>query len=119
MPREEVIHDLDANEKSCEKCGAFLSQIGVEEREQLETISVRVIVKKHKRLKYACRCCGETIVLAKGPFEAIEKGIAGPHLLAQVLMLIQTVPVTQVFDEEDKNIPPRRHSRGARRELLY
>ena len=74
------------DEKSCEKCGSFLSQIGVEEREQLETISVRVIVKKHKRLKYACRCCGETIVLAKGPFEAIEKGISGPNLLAQVLV---------------------------------
>lgn len=63
-----------------------MSQIGIEEREQLETISVRVIVKKHKRLKYACRCCGETIVLAKGPFEAIEKGIPGPNLLAQVLV---------------------------------
>lgn len=86
MPREEVIHDLNTDEKSCEKCGAFLSQIGVEEREQLETISVRIIVKKHKRLKYACRCCGETIVLAKGPFEAIEKGIAAPNLLAQVLV---------------------------------
>ena len=86
MPREEVIHDLPPDEKSCEKCGAFLSQIGVEEREQLETISVRVIVKKHKRLKYACRCCGETIALAKGPFEAIEKGIAGPNLLSQVLV---------------------------------
>ena len=81
-----MIHDLPEDEKSCEKCGAFLSQIGAEEREQLETISVRVIVKKHKRLKYACRCCGETIVLAKGPFEAIEKGIPGPNLLAQVLV---------------------------------
>ncbi len=86
MPREEVIHDLPSAQKACGKCGAFLSQIGAEEREQLETISVRVIVKKHKRLKYACRCCGETIALAKGPFEAIEKGIAGPNLLAQVLV---------------------------------
>ena len=86
MPREEVIHDLPSDQKACGKCGSFLSQIGVEEREQLETISVRVIVKKHKRLKYACRCCGETIALAKGPFEAIEKGIAGPNLLAQVLV---------------------------------
>jgi transposase len=77
---------LPADEKECGKCGSFLSQIGVEEREQLETISVRVIVKKHKRLKYACRCCGETVALAKGPFEAIEKGIAGPGLLAQVLV---------------------------------
>jgi transposase len=86
LPREEVIHDLPSDQKACGKCGSFLSHIGVEEREQLETISVRFIVKKHKRLKYACRCCGETIILAKGPFEAIEKGMAGPNLLAQVLV---------------------------------
>lgn len=43
-------------------------------------------MKKHKRLKYACRCCGDTVLLAPSPFEAIEKGLAGPNLLAQVLV---------------------------------
>lgn len=86
MPREEVIHDLEAQEKSCGHCGSFLSKIGVEEREQLETVSVHFIVKKHKRLKYACKCCGQTVAIAKSPDQAIEKGIAGPNLLAQVLV---------------------------------
>jgi transposase len=86
LPREEVIHDLSPQEKSCGHCGSFLSQIGVEEREQLETVSVQFVVKKHKRLKYACKCCGETVAIAKSPFQAIEKGIAGPNLLAQVLV---------------------------------
>jgi len=86
LQREEIVHDLPLDEKSCGHCGSFLSKIGVEEREQLETVSVRFIVKKHKRLKYACKCCGETVVLAKSPDQAIEKGIAGPNLLAQVLV---------------------------------
>lgn len=86
LSREEVIHDLSSQEKSCGHCGSFLSQIGVEEREQLETVSVQFIVKKHKRLKYACKCCGETVAIAKSPSQAIEKGIAGPNLLAQVLV---------------------------------
>lgn len=86
LPREEVIHDLIPQEKSCGHCGSFLSQIGVEEREQLETVSIQFIVKKHKRLKYACKCCGETVAIAKSPSQAIEKGIAGPNLLAQVLV---------------------------------
>ena len=43
-------------------------------------------MKKHKRLKYACKCCGETVAIAKSPSQAIEKGVAGPNLLAQVLV---------------------------------
>jgi len=86
LPREEIIHDLGPQEKSCGHCGCFLSNIGVEEREQLETVSVRFIVKKHKRLKYAYKCCGQTVAIAKNPDQAIEKGIAGPNLLAQVLV---------------------------------
>lgn len=86
LPREEVTHDLKPQEKSCQHCGSFLSKIGVEEREQLETVAVRFIVKKHRRLKYACKCCGLTVAIAKSPDQAIEKGIAGPNLLAQVLV---------------------------------
>jgi len=77
---------LATEEKSCGHCGSFLSKMGVEEREQLETVAVRFIVKKHKRLKYACKCCGQTVAIAKSPDQAIEKGIAGPNLLAQVLV---------------------------------
>jgi hypothetical protein len=43
-------------------------------------------VRKHKRLKYACKCCGETVAIAKSPSQAIEKSSAGPNLLAQVLV---------------------------------
>ncbi len=86
MPREEIVHDLADEEKSCGHCGSDLSQIGVEEREQLETVSVHFVVKKHKRLKYACKCCGETVAMAKSPPQAIEKSSAGSNLLAQVLV---------------------------------
>lgn len=86
LPREEIVHDLSEEEKSCGHCGSDLSQIGVEEREQLETVSVHFVVKKHRRLKYACKCCGETVAIAKSPPQAIEKCSAGPNLLAQVLV---------------------------------
>lgn len=86
LSREEVVYDLKDEEKSCRRCGSCLSQIGVEEREQLETVSIQFVVKKHKRLKYACKCCGESVSVAKVPPQAIEKCSAGPNLLAQVLV---------------------------------
>ena len=43
-------------------------------------------MRRHKRLKYACRCCGDTIRLASQPCQAIEKGLASSALLACVLV---------------------------------
>lgn len=60
--------------------------IGNETREQLEAIIQKYIVKAHSRLKYACKCCQATVKLASAPCEAMEKGIAGPNLLAQVMV---------------------------------
>ena len=80
------MHDLKSSDKTCGECGGFLSLIGTETREQLEALIQKYIVKVHKRLKYACKCCQATVKLAQAPHEAMEKGIAGPNLLAQVLV---------------------------------
>ena len=86
LERQTIIHDLKASDKTCGECGGFLSLIGNETREQLEAIIQKYIVKVHTRLKYACKCCQATVKLALAPHEAMEKGIAGPNLLAQVLV---------------------------------
>ena len=86
LERQTIIHDLKASDKTCGECGGFLSLIGNETREQLEAIIQKYIVKVHTRLKYACKCCQATVKLALAPYEAMEKGIAGPNLLAQVLV---------------------------------
>ena len=86
LERQTIIHDLKSSDKTCGECGGFLSLIGAETREQLEAIIQKYIVKVHSRLKYACKCCQACVKLASAPHEAMEKGIAGPNLLAQVLV---------------------------------
>jgi len=89
LTRQTIEHDLAANEKICKTCGSFLSFIGCEEREQLESAIEKYIVLVHRRRKYACKnkhCTCQTIVTAPTPFEPIEKGLAGPHLLAEVIV---------------------------------
>lgn len=85
LPSEEGVHDLKGTQKYCGSCGGFLSLIGYEVREQLDII-VKFIVKRHKRLKYACRCCGDTIRLAPQPCQAIQKSMASSALLVTVLV---------------------------------
>ena len=57
LPRVEVIHDIDDEQKICE-CGEPLSRIGEEVSEKLDIIPAKVRVIRHIRYKYACRGCG-------------------------------------------------------------
>ncbi len=85
LPREEVTHDIQEHEKVC-PCGHPLNCIGKEESEQLEVIPAQVKVIKNVRLKYGCKACEDTIVLAKMPPQALPKSMAGPGLLAHILV---------------------------------
>lgn len=86
LPRERVEHDVPPAERSCAKCGAELVKIGEEVSRQLDYVPASFVVIEHARIKYACKHCEETVVLAPLPPQAIEKGLPGPGLLAHVLV---------------------------------
>jgi transposase len=57
LPREEIVHDLTAEEKSCPCCGKDRPVIGEDSTEELDIIPPKIIVNKHIRKKYgACSC---------------------------------------------------------------
>lgn len=85
LPREQCIHDLPENEKTC-SCGHALTHIKDEKSEQLEIIPAKVYVIEHIRKKYACRKCEETIKTAAMPAQPIPRSIAAPGLLSHVLV---------------------------------
>jgi transposase len=85
LPREEVVHDIQEHEKVC-PCGNALHCIGKEESEQLEVIPAQVKVIKNVRYKYGCTACEDTIILANMPPQALPKSMAGPGLLAHILV---------------------------------
>ena len=85
FPREEIIYDLEESEKQC-SCGCALTEIGEDKTEQLEIIPARFKVLVHVRKKYACKACALTIKTAELPAQPIPKSIAGPSLLAHVLV---------------------------------
>jgi len=80
LPRENVVH---AAACSCPECGGELKRIGEDVSEQLEFIPEHFKVIRHVRPKFACGKCA-TIVQAAAPVRPIDKGLAGPGLLAHV-----------------------------------
>ncbi|MBK6942810.1 MAG: IS66 family transposase zinc-finger binding domain-containing protein [Planctomycetes bacterium] len=47
-------------------------------REEYDYVPASVLVKEHARPKYACRTCGDGVVIARLPPVLIEKGMPGP-----------------------------------------
>ena len=83
-------YDLPDDQKPCSCCGAMRGRIGSETSWQIEYIPGRFERLEHVRFKYACRHCEANAVnphieLADKPSPPIDKGLAGPGLLAYVV----------------------------------
>ena len=82
LPREMVRH---APEAGCPECGAEMKTIGEDVAEMLEYVPASFKVIRHVRPRMACSCC-DRIVQAPAPSRPIARGLAGPGLLAHVLV---------------------------------
>lgn len=83
LPRETETHPPE--HRQCPDCGHALRQIGEDVAEMLEYVPARFKVIRHVRPKLACRCC-DCIVQAPAPSRPIARGLAGPGLLAHILI---------------------------------
>lgn len=82
LPRE--IHRLEPAETCCPECGNGMEYLSEVSAEQLELVSSALKVIRTVRVKKACVRC-DCIVEAPAPSRPIDRGIAGPGLLARVL----------------------------------
>ena len=69
----------------CTACGGRLRQIGQDVSEQLEYVLAHFKVIRHVRPKLACVSC-QAIFQAAAPSRPIARGLAGPGLLAHVMV---------------------------------
>jgi len=69
---------------ACPDCGGELSKLGEDVSEMLEYVPASCFVVRHVRPKLSCTKC-DHIVHASAPPRPIERGVAGPGLLAHVV----------------------------------
>ena len=82
LPRESIVHESAC---ACPDCGGALRAAGEDVAEMLEWVPERYKVIRHVRPKFACSKC-EKLVQAPAPARPIARGLAGPGLLAHVLV---------------------------------
>ncbi len=83
LPVEEVAYPLE--DTGCPCCGTQMQVIGQETTDELEYNPGSQFIRRHVRPKYACRRCEEGVHIAPMPPRPIDKGIAGPGMLAHLL----------------------------------
>lgn len=83
LPREVETHAPAASD--CPACGSQLNKLGEDVAEVLEWIPASFKVIRHVRPKLCCSKC-DVIVQAEAPSRPIARGLAGPGLLAHVIV---------------------------------
>jgi transposase len=92
LPVVRKVHDLTETQKPCPCCGQVRCKIGEEHTWQIEYIPGHFVRVEHIQIKYGCPPCDQNgdnpqITLAEKPAAdcPIDKGMAGPGLLAYVV----------------------------------
>ena len=86
LPHYRHEHDLNAADKQCSGCGRAKDRIGQDESRILEYVPAKLEVHVHVRPKYACRYCQDGVASPPPPVRPITRGIAGPGLIAQIVV---------------------------------
>lgn len=84
LTRETIVHDLDAEQKTC-SCGCAMHKIGEEVVEKLAVEVARVFVKQHVHIKYACKGCQSNVTQAKAEPNPIPGCSFDTSILAWIL----------------------------------
>jgi transposase len=113
LERIVIVHDLPEEQKTCAQ-GHKRRKIGEEITEQLEFFPACFKVLQHVQYKYGCADCEKNgdnpqIELAPKPPQPIEKGLAGPGLLAYVIVskLADHLPLyrlEKIFERQDLHV---------------
>jgi transposase len=86
LPHHRIEHDLPEAEKTCPCCGGAKHRIGEDLSRELEFTPAKLEVNVHVLPKYACPKCRDGVASPPVPPKPIPGGIAGPGLVAYVLV---------------------------------
>ena len=90
LPVTTQVYELSGKERACPCCGGERQEIGAEKSWQIEYLPGHFERIQHVRKKYACGQCeasaeGPQIQVAARAESPIERGLAGPGLLAYIV----------------------------------
>jgi transposase len=103
LPRE--VHTHLPGHEACPDCGGKLRELGEDVAEMLEYVRASFKVLRHVRPKLSCDAC-DRIVQAPAPSRPIDRGLAGPRLLAPLVEAVRShVMAASKLHADDTPVP--------------
>lgn len=90
LPVEEIRYELPDEERVCPECAGPLHRMGEDVRQKIDIVPAQIILVKHIRGIYACRCCQRDgiqtpILTATAPTDPFPNSLASPSAVAYVM----------------------------------
>ena len=105
LPKDITPVPVPEGQRACPQCGDALRAFGSDDAWQVEYEPGRFAVKVARCEQLSCRRCRDVVVTAPAPPKVIESGMAGPGLLARILV-----------DKGEDHLPIERQQRRLERE---
>jgi transposase len=86
LPQVRIDHDVPETEKVCSHCGEHKARIGEDEARVLQFVPAHFELHVHILPKYACSQCRDGVVAPQPPPRPLSGCIAGPGLLAELIV---------------------------------
>lgn len=86
LPHYRHEHNVPPADKTCRCCGRAKDRIGQDKSRLLEYVPAKLEVHVYVRPKFACRYCKEGVASPPPPERPIARGVAGPGLIAQIVV---------------------------------
>jgi transposase len=86
LPQMRIEHDVPDAEKVCSQCGEPKARIGEDQARELHFVPAHFELHVHVLPKYACSHCRDGVVAPPVPPRPVSGCIAGPGLLAQLVV---------------------------------
>jgi transposase len=87
LPRQTIVIPVPEDQRCCSGCKKPMERIGAEVSEVIELIPARIEIQRYEREKLACpHCHGGGVTTAPPPVKVVDKGLAGPGMLAHVVV---------------------------------
>ena len=87
LPRQTIVIAVPEAQRRCSGCKKEMERIGAEVSEVIELIPARIEIRRYEREKLACPSChGGGVTTAPPPVKVVDKGLAGPGMLAHVVV---------------------------------
>ena len=95
LPVEIVPKEIDEEDRVCTTCHKVKQPMGTESSRTLQYTPPKLFIREERLQKYACRCCGNGVIIAEGTPKLVPGSMASSSVLSHLTVsrMLDATPI--------------------------